>query len=397
MSKSSDKGKKGDPGNKSLKATLLGRVGSNLQIGIVGLPNVGKSTFFNVLTKSQVSAENFPFCTIDPTTARCLVPDERFDWLVQHWQPASAVPAILNVTDIAGLVKGANEGQGLGNAFLSHIRAVDALYHMVRVFEDADITHVEGSIDPIRDIEIINTELILKDIQFLEKQRSITEKLAKQQKEKKAELDVIDKCLHMLQEDKKEIRFGEWKAAEIEILNTLQLLTAKPVIFLANMSPKDFIRKKNKFLLKIKEYPDSKGEPLIPLSAELEKQMLEMGEEEGKKFCEENKIQSSLAKICLAGYDALDLVHYFTAGKDEVKCWTIKRGTKAPQAAGKIHTDFEIGFICAEVMAFKDYKELGSESACRSNGKYLQQGKNYTVEDGDIMFFKHGGGGAKKK
>jgi obg-like ATPase 1 len=385
-------------GEEPKRQALLGRVGTNLQVGIVGLPNVGKSTFFNVLTKSAIPAENFPFCTIDPNTARCVVPDERFEWLVKHWQPASEVAAVLNITDIAGLVKGANEGAGLGNAFLSHVKAVDAIFHMVRVFEDSEITHVEGTIDPIRDIEIINQELMLKDIQFLERHHASIFKVAQAQKDKRPELECTEKALKMLKDEKKEIRHCEWKAAEIDILNTFQLLTAKPVVFLVNMSPKDYIRKKNKWLLKIKEYADAKGEPIIPFSAELEKQLQEMGPEEAKKYCEENKIQSALPKICTVGYETLDLIHYFTAGKDEVRCWTIKKGTKAPQAGGKIHSDFETGFICCEVMAFKDYKELGSEIECRAKGKYLQQGKGYTVEDGDIIFFKaNRGGGAKKK
>ncbi|KAL0485496.1 Obg-like ATPase [Acrasis kona] len=382
-----------------VKQVLLGRVGSNLQVGIVGLPNVGKSTFFNVITKSAIPAENFPFCTIDPNTARCIVPDDRFEWLNDHWKPASSVPAHLNITDIAGLVKGANEGQGLGNAFLSNIKAVDAIFHMCRVFEDDDITHVEGSIDPIRDIEIITEELRLKDIQFLEKAWAVIEKVAKSQKDKKAEAECTEKALKMLRDEKKDIRHGEWKATEIEILNTFQLLSAKPVVYLVNMSVKDFVRKKNKWLMKIKEYADARGEPIIPFSAEIEKRLGEMSEEEAKTYCKDNEVQSVLPKICKVGYETLDLIHYFTAGKDEVKCWTIKKGTMAPAAGGKIHSDFEVGFICAEVMAFNDYKENGSEAECKAKGKYKQQGKNYVVEDGDIIFFKanRGGGGAKKK
>jgi obg-like ATPase 1 len=375
----------------SLKAQVLGRVGTNLEIGIVGLPNVGKSSFFNVLTNSQVLAENYPFATIDPNTARVAVPDERFDWLVDYWKPASVVPAVLNVTDIAGLVKGANEGEGLGNAFLSHIKAVDAIFHMVRAFDDTEITHVEGSIDPIRDIKIINRELRLKDISFLEKHREVTAKLAKQKKEKAEEVAVCDKALKMLREDELEVRFGDWKAKEIEILNTLQLLTAKTVVYLINMSPNDYAKKKNKYLPELEKYiVEERGEQMVPFSVAFEEKFQKLDEEKKKIMRTERKLDSMLPTIIKIGYKALGLIYFFTAGKDEVRAWTIKQGMKAPQAGGKIHSDFEKLFICCEVMAFNDFKELGSEAACRSAGKYLQQGKSYVVNDGDIIYFKSG-------
>jgi obg-like ATPase 1 len=373
------------------KRAALGRVGTNLQVGIVGLPNVGKSTFFNVLTNSSVAAENFPFCTIDPNTSRVAVPDDRFDWLVEHWKPASVVPAILNITDIAGLVKGANEGQGLGNAFLSHIKAVDAIFQMVRVFDDPDITHVEGNIDPIRDVTIITNELILKDIQFMETKVDQLSKAVKSQKEKKHEFEFSQKVLDSLKANK-EIRFGDWKAQEIEWLNEWQLLTAKQVVFLVNMSPKDYISKKNKFLGPLKKFIDERSnnaDQLIPFSAQYEFNLQQMSPDERKKYCDETQSKSQLPRIIKAGYEALDLIYFFTAGKDEVRAWTIKKGFKAPQAGGKIHTDFEKTFICCEVMKFDDYKALGSESACKAQGKYLQQGKNYEVQDGDIIFFKY--------
>lgn len=375
----------------SLKAQVLGRVGTNLEIGVVGLPNVGKSSFFNVLTNSQVLAENYPFATIDPNTARVAVPDERFEWLVEHWKPANDVAAVLNVTDIAGLVKGANEGEGLGNAFLSHIKAVDAIFHMVRAFDDSDITHVEGNIDPIRDIKIINRELRLKDIAFLEKHREVTAKLAKQKKEKMEEVLVCEKALKMLQEDELEVRFGEWKAKEIEILNSLQLLTAKTVVYLINMSPNDYAKKKNKFLPELQKFVvEERGEQMIPFSVAFEEKFAKLDEEKKNIMRNEKKLDSVLPHIIKTGYSALGLIYFFTAGKDEVKAWTIKAGMKAPQAGGRIHTDFEKLFICCEVMAFADYKELGSETACKNAGKYLQQGKAYTVSDGDIIFFKSG-------
>ncbi|KAH9420111.1 Obg-like ATPase [Dermatophagoides pteronyssinus] len=363
---------------------LLGRMATNLKVGIVGVPNVGKSTFFNVLTKSQAAAENFPFCTIDPNEN-------------------NKVPAYLNVVDIAGLVKGASEGQGLGNAFLSHIKACDAIFHLCRAFEDDDVTHIEGDVNPVRDIEIINEELRLKDEEQL---NSVIEKLRRfverGDKKDKAEYDILMKIKEFLVDQKRHIRFGDWNAAEIEILNKYLFITSKPMIYLVNLSEKDYIRKKNKWLIKIKEWIDEHDPhaTLIPFSGLFENKLLELSEDERKSFCELNKCQSALSKIIVTGYKALQLIYFFTAGKDEVKAWTIQKGTKAPQAAGRIHTDFEKGFIMAEVMKFDDFKELGSEAAAKSAGKYRQQGRNYVVEDGDIILFKFNAGAgltSKKK
>lgn len=386
------------------KALLLGRLGTNLRIGIVGVPNVGKSTFFNVLTRSQAAAENFPFCTIDPNESRVPVPDERYDYLCRYHKPASKVPAFLNVVDIAGLVKGASEGQGLGNAFLSHIKACDAIFHLVRAFEDEDVIHVEGDVNPVRDIEIINEELRLKDLEYLE---THIEKLGRfvlrGDKKDKPEYDVLCKVKTVLDDKKSPVRFGEWSAADIEVLNKHLFLTAKPMIYLINLSETDYIKKKNKWLIKIKEWIDAhdSGACAIPFSGALEAKLIEKPDDERQAYLDERKTTSALAKIIVTGYKALNLCYYFTAGEDEVKAWTIQKNTKAPQAAGRIHTDFEKGFIMADVMKFSDFKELGTENAVKAAGKYRQQGKTYVVEDGDIIHFKFNAGaglaGGKKK
>ncbi|XP_025411055.1 obg-like ATPase 1 [Sipha flava] len=387
------------------KKPLIGRVGTNLKVGIVGIPNVGKSTFFNVLTKSEAAAENFPFCTIDPNESRVPVPDQRFDYLVNYFKPASKVPAFLNIVDIAGLVKGAAEGQGLGNAFLSHIKACDALFHLCRAFEAEDVIHVEGEVNPIKDMEVINEELRLKDEEYFHVNLEKLEKLAIRggDKKLKPEYDTFLKIKTVLVDEKKHIRFGDWSALDIEILNKHMFITTKPVIYLVNLSEKDYIRKKNKWLIKIKEFVDKNdpGAIIIPFSGVFENKIIDMEEPERNKYLEEVQATSALDKIIVQGYKALQLQYFFTAGPDEVKAWTIQKGFKAPQAAGRIHTDFEKGFIMAEVMKFEDFKNEGSEAACKAAGKYRQQGRNYVVEDGDIIFFKFNAGAglkdAKKK
>ncbi|XP_034943807.1 obg-like ATPase 1 [Chelonus insularis] len=380
---------------------LIGRVGTNLKIGIVGIPNVGKSTFFNVLTKSQAAAENFPFCTIDPNESRVPVPDVRFDYLCEYFKPVSKVPAFLNVVDIAGLVKGAAEGQGLGNAFLSHINACDAIYHLTRAFEDDDVTHIEGDVNPVRDLEIISEELRLKDVEMLNAHLEKLEKLVVRGNDKKLkpEYDTLLKVKTVLVEEKNQIRFADWSAADIDVLNKYLFLTAKPVIYLVNLSEKDYIRKKNKWLIKIKEWVDKNdpGAQLIPFSGIFENKVIDMTEDERKKYFEEHKVTSALEKIIVQGYKALQLQYFFTAGPDEVKAWSIQKGTKAPQAAGRIHTDFEKGFIMAEVMKFEDFKNEGSEAAVKAAGKYRQQGRHYVVEDGDIILFKFNAGAGLKE
>lgn len=382
--------------NEPERPPLIGRIGTNLKVGIVGLPNVGKSTIFNILTASQVAAENFPFCTIDPNESRVPVPDTRFDYLCDHFQPLSKVPAFLNIVDIAGLVKGANEGQGLGNAFLSHIRACDAIFHLSRCFEDENVSHVEGDVNPIRDLEIISEELRLKDEDYL---ATLLDRLERtvirgSDKKMKPEYDILCKIKTLLVDEKKHVRFADWNAAEIEVLNKHLFLTSKPMIYLVNLSEKDYIKKKNKWLPKIKEWVDTHDPRaiIIPFSGVFEQKVYEMDPEEREKYLKETGAHSMLEKIIVTGYKALQLIYFFTSGKDEVKAWTIQKGTKAPQAAGKIHTDFEKGFIMAEVMKFDDFKEEGSETALKAVGKYRQQGRNYVVEDGDIILFKFNAG-----
>eukprot|EP01137_Pigoraptor_chileana_P026656 Opistho-2@8300 len=371
---------------------LLGRVGTNLRMGIVGLPNVGKSTFFNVLTNSSAAAENFPFCTIDPNESRCAVPDERFDWLCEHHKPASKVPAYLQITDIAGLVKGASEGQGLGNAFLSHIRAVDGIFHVVRAFEDEDVVHVDGDVNPVRDLEVIHEELRKKDEEYIVKQLDTAKKAMRgnADKAKKTEAEILEKIVNHVVTEKKDARFNMWSAKDIEVLNE-HLLITKPVVYLVNLTEDDYIRKKNKWLPKIIEWVHARdnNDVIIPFSGVFESKLVGMASDaERKAYCDAKGATSVLSKIIKTGYKALQLEYFFTAGSDEVRAWTIRKGTKAPEAAGKIHGDFEKFFVMAEVMAFNAYKEHGSENAVKAAGKYGMEGKNYVVNDGDIIFFK---------
>lgn len=367
-------------------------------MGIVGLPNVGKSTTFNLLCGMEVDAENYPFCTIDPSVSRVMLPDPRFEWLCEKYQPANKVPAFLSVTDIAGLVKGAAEGEGLGNAFLSHVNACDGIFHLIRGFDDEDIIHVDGSVDPIRDLQTIRGELLAKDLAMVVANLEKYVKDARvnnKDKEKAKALNTMER-LHQCLLDGIDVRFGNgeegWNKFDIEILNTMQLLTAKPVIYLCNLSQKDFIRKKNKHLIALAEYikAQPKPEPMIPYSAMFEQTLIEMGtDEERAAFCEEKGAQSAFKRMTWAGYRALHLQHFYTVGKDEVKCWTIRQRTKAPQAAGTIHGDFERCFIKAQVMKYDDLHEHGDEVEVKAKGKLKDKGKDYTMEDGDIVHFQH--------
>eukprot|EP01083_Nonionella_stella_P003509 10078_1 len=382
-------------GEGSDERQLLGRPGNNVKIGIVGMPNVGKSTLFNILSNQQVPAENYPFCTIDPTNAKVAVPDDRFQFLCEHYKPKSRVQAALTVTDIAGLVKGAAEGQGLGNEFLSNISACDAIFHVVRAFSSKTIEHVEGNVDPVRDLEIISMELIAKDIESVKRTIHQRGRVAHSSKDKrvKDEYSCLEKVLAHL-EAGKDVRSGTWTNAEVEFINPLLLLSAKSVVFLANVSLKNWEGKSgNKWLQAIKDWVKSRDPEakIIFFCAEFEKKVQEADDVDA--FYAEHGLthkrqRSQIVKIIHEGYKTLHLIHFFTAGEDEVKCWTLKKGTKAKQAAGVIHTDFEKGFIKAETMAFVDFEEHGSEHDVKQAGRYMTNGKEYITKDGDIYLFK---------
>lgn len=379
-----------------------GRVGNTLKMGLVGLPNVGKSTTFNILTHLSVPAENFPFCTIDPHEAVVEVPDERFDWLRDQFKPSSRVKSVLKIWDIAGLVPNAHQGEGLGNAFLSNIQAVDGIYHVCRAFESEEVIHTEGEVQPVRDLTIIQNELIQKDLTFCAARLDdVNKKLrsAPKSKELKEEIDALLKAEALLKDGKTIRSCPDWTAKEVDSINRCQFLTTKPVVYLVNMSERDYIRQKNKFLQPIKEWVDNNcGGPIIPYSAEFEAKVAAAAPEDKQKVITDLGAKASqLDKIVKTGYEYLDLIHFFTVGVDEVRSWTIQRGAKAPEAAGTIHSDMERGFICAEVYKYADIKEAGSEAAVKANGKLQQNGRGYEIQDGDICFFKFNVTTAAKK
>jgi len=378
---------------------ILGRPGNNLKSGIVGLANVGKSTLFQAITKCSLgNPANFPYATIDPEESRVIVPDERYEWLCEHYNPKSRVPAHQTIYDIAGLTRGASTGAGLGNAFLSHIRAVDAIFQVVRCFDDAEIIHVEGDVDPVRDLEIISEELRIKDIEFTEKALENVKKQTRrggqslEMKKLKEEEATVEKILALLQ-DGKDIRHQHWSPKEVEVINPLFLLTAKPVVYLTNLSEKDYLRQKNKHLPKVVEWikTHSPGEPILPISISLEERLSRFETDaEVEEECKKIGGKSALPKAIVTMRKALNLGSFFTTGTDEVRQWTVRNGTKAPQAAGVIHGDFEKTFIQCIVYNFNLLKELKTEAEIKAQGKIMTKGKDYVVEDGDIILIKAG-------
>ena len=357
--------------------------------GIVGLPNVGKSTLFNALTATQAAqAANYPFCTIEPNTGRVGVPDNRLDLIAKIGGSAKIIPTQLEFVDIAGLVKGASKGEGLGNQFLGNIRATDAILHVLRCFEDGDITHVEGSVNPVRDAEIISTELMLSDLESLEKQIENVKKRAKQgDKESIAKQPVIEKCIAALAAGKP-ARTVTLADDEKAVFAALQLLTAKPVLYICNVE-EAAASTGNDFSKAVAEMAAKEGASSVVISAAIEAEVSQLPAEEQKEFLESMGLdEAGLNKVIRAGYGLLGLLTFFTVGPKEARAWTVYKGAKAPQAAGAIHSDFERGFIRAETMAYSDFVTLGGETACRDAGKLRQEGKEYLVQDGDIFHFK---------
>ena len=361
----------------------------SLKAGIVGLPNVGKSTLFNAITKKNILAANYPFATIEPNVGVVFVPDKRIEFLKNLYNPLRVIPTSFEFTDIAGLVKGASNGEGLGNKFLAHIREVDAIIEVVRCFDDENITHVTGKIDPINDIEIINIELVLADLEVINNRIGKIEKKAQTTKDKESilELNVLTKCKDALLKNIP-LRLLDLTDDEKKIIKNFNFLTLKPLIYVANVSEDD-LSKDNSYVIKVKEYASKENAEVISMSAKLEEDLASLEDEEKKEFLKSYGINDSgLDKLIFASYSLLGLATFFTVGHDEVRAWTFKKGMKAPQCAGIIHNDFERGFIKAEVMSYKDLEKLKDEKKVQENGKLRIEGKDYLVQDGDICYFR---------